>query len=109
MWRTGARGPDAWRVTTIVPSGAESIRYQTVASTRPHFDTCGSSRSTVASTVVPCVRAGKVGRSSALALLSFDGGVARAGVARIPSTTIAVTSVFTVLMQSQGLTFENAC
>jgi hypothetical protein len=79
MWTTGASGPEAWTLVTIVPSGAESIRYQTVASTRPHFDTCGSSRSPVASTVVPCATAGNVGKSCAAALLSFGGGVARAG------------------------------
>src|SRR5690242_991247 len=109
MCTTGASGADAWTATTMVPSGAESIRYQTVASTRPHFETCGSSRSTVASTVVPCATAGNVGRSTGLALLSFGGGSALAGDASTPATTSAVSRDFTVFIQSENLTFGNAC
>ena len=109
MRTTGARGPDAWTVATIVPSGAASMRYQTVASIRPHFDTCGSSRSTVASTVVPCVDAGNEGRSWASARLSFGGGAASAGAAKA-SATSAVSKAFIFLLdQNKAPPSGNTC
>ncbi len=93
MRTTGASCPAAWTAATIVPSGAASIRYQTVASTRPHLETWGSSLSAVASTVEPCAAEGKVGSVCASARLSFGGGAAVAGAA-ITSATRAVRKIF---------------
>src|SRR4029453_10338361 len=93
MRTIGASGPAPCTAATIVPSGAASIRYQTVPSMRPHGDTCGSRRSTVASAVVPCAAAGNVGSSWESARLSFGGGAARAGAART-SAARAVSKIF---------------
>src|SRR5918994_1467073 len=82
MRTTGASPGLALTLTTMRPSGARSIRYQTVASIWPQSETWGSSRSTVASTVVPVAKAGKLGSSWASALLSFDGGAAAADGAK---------------------------
>ena len=75
---TGATPAAPLTVTAISPSGAVSTRYQLVASTRPQRETCGSSRSTVASAVVPGRAEGNDGIGAASARLSFGGGAATA-------------------------------
>src|ERR671923_906089 len=92
MRTTGARRADAWTVATIVPSGADWIQYQTVFSIRPQRETCGSRRSTVASAVVPWTIAGKVGRTRASSRLSFGGGAAAAGAARMSAAKMVAIS-----------------
>src|SRR5436190_13199710 len=104
MRTTGASCPAACTVATIVPSGAASMRYHTVASIRPHFDTCGSSRSTVASTVVPWVDAGNDGRSWASALLSFGGG-ASAGATSASATNAVSTAPTSFVFRAPGSYF----
>src|SRR5205085_8180794 len=105
MWTTGASAPDPCTDATMVPSGADSMRYQTVASTRPHFDTCGSSRSTVASTVVPWADAGNDGRSCASALLSFGGG-ASAGATSASATSAVSTASTSFVVRNPGSCFQ---
>jgi len=56
--RTAGAKPAPCTARRIRPSGAWSIRYQTVDSDAPHRPVCGSSRSAVAPTVEPCSVAG---------------------------------------------------
>ena len=67
---TGATPAAPRSAKESVPSGAV-IRYQTVDAMGPHSDTCGSSRSTVASTSVPWTAAGNAAIAWASARLSF--------------------------------------
>src|ERR1044072_4670233 len=89
---------------TIRPGWAPRTRYQTVSSTRPHW-VRGSFASSVAPTVVPDTVAGSAATSTALARLSFGGGVG--GVVVLPAAVAGRIKTATVLAMVASLRMAN--